>query len=223
MIVKDLMIQRTIEMSGKPVRMGGVTFYMRLGRLHCQLSKRERGSGKEWARTPARMRAVEKFTAMKGVNAHARKAYRGLAVWEAARRRNAPWMTAENYREMVMSPYYDEQGRVADFEHLVVSEGDLLLPQGMTMEQEGGRVTLRWDAGQDEARARPGDALRVFEVNEGRPQRLGRVEVYARRGDGVATFAVGVKFGPQVHVYPFFEREGEGRFSPNSHMRAAAE
>lgn len=199
--------------------MGGVTFYVRKGRVCAQESRRPAASGKNWVMTPARERSLRRFRSTRLVSGYLATVYDGLPVWETAAAVAAPRLTGTNYRERVMSPYYDDAGFVRDFANLVVSEGRVLPSPGMRCEYADGVVTLRWEAGTESPWSRPTDTLHVFHVRESKPGHMGRArEVTATRGDGVARLELRVAPGDRLHVYPFFGRADRSGFSRNGHF-----
>ena len=204
---------------GQPLRVGGVTFYVRKGRVCAQESRRPAASGKNWVMTPARERSLRRFRSTRLVSGYLATVYDGLPVWETAAAVAAPRLTGTNYRERVMSPYYDDAGFVRDFANLVVSEGRVLPSPGMRCEYADGVVTLRWEAGTESPWSRPTDTLHVFHVRESKPGHMGRArEVTATRGDGVARLELRVAPGDRLHVYPFFGRADRSGFSRNGHF-----
>lgn len=204
---------------GQPLRVGGVTFYVRKGRVCAQESRRPAASGKNWVMTPARERSLRRFRSTRLVSGYLATVYDGLPVWETAAAVAAPRLTGMNYRERVMSPYYDDAGFVRDFANLVVSEGRVLPSPGMRCEYADGVVTLRWEAGTESPWSRPTDTLHVFHVRESKPGHMGRArEVTATRGDGVARLELRVAPGDRLHVYPFFGRADRSGFSRNGHF-----
>lgn len=204
---------------GQPLRVGGVTFYVRKGRVCAQESRRPAASGKNWVMTPARERSLRRFRSTRLVSGYLATVYDGLPVWETAAAVAAPRLTGTNYRERVMSPYYDDAGFVRDFANLVVSEGRVLPSPGMRCEYADGVVTLRWEAGTESPWSRPTDTLHVFHVRESKPGHMGRArEVTAMRGDGVARLELRVAPGDRLHVYPFFGRADRSGFSRNGHF-----
>ena len=238
-------MQAAIEHSGKPLRTGGNTFYMRDGKLCIQASRRPASSGKNWVQTPARERCNRHFAAMRAVATYLKGVYEGLPVWQLAKKRQGWRMTVENFLMRVMTPYFDEKGEVRDFEGIPLSEGGLVPPSGLRAEYAGGVVTLRWNVGEDEARARHADTLQAVWVREARAGHVGRVAPAAlageadgsgshpaaragsaeedgvratTRGDGAASFAVGLNPGDRLHIYPFFAAEDMSDFSRNGHI-----
>ena len=204
---------------GQPLRVGGVTFYVRKGRVCAQESRRPAASGKNWVMTPARERSLRRFRSTRLVSGYLATVYDGLPVWETAAAVAAPRLTGTNYRERVMSPYYDDAGFVRDFANLVVSEGRVLPSPGMRCEYADGVVTLRWEAGTESPWSRPTDTLHVFHVRESKPGHMGRVrEVTAMRADGVVRLELRVAPGDRLHVYPFFGRADRSGFSRNGHF-----
>ena len=90
-------LQAAIEHSGKPLRTGGNTFYMRDGKLCIQASRRPASSGKNWVQTPARERCNRHFAAMRAVATYLKGVYEGLPVWQLAKKRQGWRMTVENF------------------------------------------------------------------------------------------------------------------------------
>ena len=152
MRIERLILREAIESTGKPLRTGGSTFYVRNGKLCVQSSTRPEHSGKNWKRTPARTKSNRRFAALRNVSTYLKEVYAGLPVWEVAKAKQSRTMTVENYLMSVMTPYFDEKGEVRDFEGIPLSEGGLVPPSGLRAEYAGGVVTLRWNVGEDEAR-----------------------------------------------------------------------
>ena len=245
MRIERLILREAIESTGKPLRTGGSTFYVRNGKLCVQSSTRPEHSGKNWKRTPARTKSNRRFAALRNVSTYLKEVYAGLPVWEVAKAKLSRTMTVENYLMSVMTPYFDEKGEVRDFEGIPLSEGGLVPPSGLRAEYAGGVVTLRWNVGEDEARARHADTLQAVWVREARAGHVGRVAPAAlageadgsgshpaaragsaeedgaraaTRGDGAASFAMGLNPGDRLHIYPFFAAEDMSDFSRNGHI-----
>ena len=123
-------LQAAIEHSGKPLRTGGNTFYMRDGKLCIQASRRPASSGKNWVQTPARERCNRHFAAMRAVATYLKGVYEGLPVWQLAKKRQGWRMTVENFLMRVMRPYFDERGEMVRCEGALMSVGDLV-PGGL--------------------------------------------------------------------------------------------
>ena len=187
----------------------------------------------------------EELEAHPRADTYLKEVYAGLPVWEVAKAKLSRTMTVENYLMSVMTPYFDEKGEVRDFEGIPLSEGGLVPPSGLRAEYAGGVVTLRWNVGEDEARARHADTLQAVWVREARAGHVGRVAPAAlageadgsgshpaaragsaeedgaraaTRGDGAASFAVGLNPGDRLHIYPFFAAEDMSDFSRNGHI-----
>lgn len=204
---------------GEPLRLDGVTFYKRMGRVCAQPSKRPACSGKNWELTEMRSLSRLRFTAMRSVTEYVLEVYGDLPVWREGARRYAPRLTAGNYAHRVLAPYFDERGRVCDFENFRASVGEVTPAAGMSCEYADGRVTLRWDAGRSAAGARPTDRLHVVHVSESSPGHIGRAwTLTATRADGFAAFDVPLRPGERLHVYPFFSTEDLSGFSPSRHF-----
>lgn len=204
---------------GEPLRTEGTTIYKRMGRVCVQPSRRPGCSGKKWERTEGRRRVNTRFATMRSVTEYLLGVYAGLPVWKAGAARYAPRLTAGNYAHRVMAPYFDEEGRVADFENFQASVGEVAPAAGMTCEYDGGAVTLRWDGERGAARSRPTDTLHVIHVSERTPGHVGRARVVAvTRADGVARFEVRLAPGERLHVYPFFASADLTDFSRNGHF-----
>lgn len=204
---------------GEPLRLDGVTFYKRMGRVCAQPSKRPACSGKNWELTEMRSISRLRFTAMRSVTEYVLEVYGDLPVWREGARRYAPRLTAGNYAHRVLAPYFDERGRVCDFENFRASVGEVTPAAGMSCEYADGRVTLRWDAGRSAAGARPTDRLHVVHVSESSPGHIGRAwTLTATRADGFAAFDVPLRPGERLHVYPFFSTEDLSGFSPSRHF-----
>ena len=85
MKIERLILREAIESTGKPLRTGGSTFYVRNGKLCVQSSTRPEHSGKNWKRTPARTKSNRRFAALRNVSTYLKEVYAGLPVWGTAR------------------------------------------------------------------------------------------------------------------------------------------
>lgn len=220
-ISTNVLVGALLEAKGK-VRMGGVTIYRQEGGIRMQKSARPHCSGRKWKRTEGRARCVGRFAALRGVAEYLKGVYEELPVWRLAVERQGRRMRVDNYLMRVMWAYFDEEGRVSDFEGLPVSEGLLVPPSGVACEYADGEVRLTWAAGGDGCRARATDRLVVMWVRESRPGHVGRAKALeAVRGDGEARFELELKPGERLHVYPFFAAEDMSDFSRNGHACVA--
>ena len=212
-------LQAAIEHSGKPLRTGGNTFYMRDGKLCIQASRRPASSGKNWVQTPARERCNRHFAAMRAVATYLKGVYEGLPVWQLAKKRQGWRMTVENFLMRVMRPYFDERGEMVRCEGALMSVGELVPPRGLAGEYAEGKLSLRWEAGEDAPGASRTDRLEVVYVRESRRGHVGRAQLEgAVRGDGEAAFALELAPGDRLHVFPFFAAADLSDFSRNGYL-----
>lgn len=224
MKVEQSLIEAYIRATGRPLRIDGLTFYLRMGQLCCQESQRERVSGRKWQKTEARERTKLFFMAMRWVCSQMKEALGDLPVWRVARQLYAPRMSADNYMHSVLSPYYNVRGWVQDFENLTVSVGELAPARGMKAAWVDGQVTLTWEFEAGMPHAEGTDVLHVLLVREwaaGIPVLVKGLE--ARRRDGVVSFPFEFNKAGVLHVYPFWGREDETAFSRNVHFALTGE
>lgn len=218
MLKASLIIEALVEMKGK-VRIGGLTIYKQNGKICKQLSKRKDCSNEKWKRTEKREKNVAHFAAMRRVADYLAEVYKELPVWRLAAKRCEKRMPEVSYLMRVMWAYFDERGRVMNFEGLPLSEGGLVPPSGMSCEYADGTVRLRWSSGDGGYGAHLTDRLVVMYVREAKAGHVGKVKgVTATRRDGEVSFPLQITAGERVHLYPFFAAADLSDFSRNAHV-----
>ena len=204
----------------KTVRGTTTTLYWRLGNLVIRRRRNRNVSGKKWKRTPSREQAINKFTNGKRLVTAFLLELGDVSPWRrAARLYGKNGQTGENFFFSRVHGYLPADGKIQDFAHFRLSEGQLLLSPGMRLSREGCTVTLEWDATGKHSLASPDDWLHVGVVHESEANGLILADTGgARRGDGKAVFTLDPARGTRVRLYPFFGREDNSEFSANDYF-----
>lgn len=208
----------------KRIRIDGMTYYWRNGKVYACPSKRPHCSGKNWKKTPKREKNKGDFSGNRYHGSHVKDVYAGLPVWKHAYALGGePGQTYDNYRHSVNSGCVDKDGNVFDFRHFTVSIGKLWMPVEMTLERAGDEFTFRWEDKRDIPLARPGDVLHVFFITASMPSALRRVSsLSAVRAGGEASFFLPGVGKELCHFYPFFANAANNGFSKNDYFISPA-
>ena len=176
----------------KRFRVGGITYYYRLGKLQACPSKR----------------ITLKKKIRKDENG---KRFGDLPVWKIAAAQRG--MTDDNLIQSTNYKYLDEKGKILDMEGFQVSLGPLALPLNLRATRNGTLVSITWDDPRDEPSAAPTDRMMVgifyadyrdtftLEKETGTTRRDGKCEIILRDDDG------------EVCIHPFFARADNTAFS----------
>ena len=201
-------------MEEKPLRMEGVTYYMRNGRL-CVRPSRYR---KRKKRTTAEEAASNRFTEVRKFWTLYRRALGDLPVWRVAAREQGANQGDTLFHRLNSGCIRGGEG-VWAFPAFRFSTGSLDMPALRSAGREGEKVVLEWEVDEDRAGARWSDRVYVGYFHDADPRvpRLVVAEGVCRQ-DGGAVLAIppaeGVSEGP-LHVYLFFGNEEGTRFSPS--------
>ena len=204
----------------KRFRVGGITYYYRLGKLQACPSKRitlkkkirkDENGNIIPDRTPKQRKNNTKFTFARYMFAFIRKRFGDLPVWKIAAAQRG--MTDDNLIQLTKYTYRDENGKILDMEGFQVSLGPLALPLNLRATRDGTLVTITWDDLRDEPSAAPTDRMMVgifyadyrntftLEKETGATRRDGKCEITLRDDDG------------EVCIHPFFARADNTAFS----------
>lgn len=152
----------------KRFRVGGITYYYRLGKLQACPSKRitlkkkirkDENGNIIPDRTPKQRKNNTKFTFARYMFAFIRKRFGDLPVWKIAAAQRG--MTDDNLIQSTNYKYLDEKGKILDMEGFQVSLGPLALPLNLRATRDGTLVTITWDDLRDEPSAAPTDRMMV--------------------------------------------------------------
>ncbi len=216
-------------MEEKPLRMEGVTYYMRNGRL-CVRPSRYR---KRKKRTTAEEAASNRFTEVRKFWTLYRRALGDLPVWRVAAREQGANQGDTLFHRLNSGCIRGGEG-VWAFPAFRFSTGSLDMPALRSARREGDGVVLEWEVDEDRAGARWSDRVYVgyfhgtdprvphLAVAEGVCRKDGRVAVAmlpaeeegAGKSDGAGKGLKGREEVP-LHVYLFFGNEEGTRFSPS--------
>ena len=181
----------------KRFRVGGITYYYRLGKLQACPSKRitlkkkirkDENGNIIPDRTPKQRKNNTKFTFARYMFAFIRKRFGDLPVWKIAAAQRG--MTDDNLIQSTNYKYLDEKGKILDMEGFQVSLGPLALPLNLRATRNGTLVSITWD-----------DPRFTLEKETGATRRDGKCEIILRDDDG------------EVCIHPFFARADNTAFS----------
>ena len=204
----------------KRFRVGGITYYYRLGKLQACPSRRSTLRKKKKKdkdgniipdRTPKQRKNNIKFTFARYMFAFIREGFGDLPVWKIAAAQRG--MTDDNLIHSTNYRYLDEKGEILDMEGFQVSLGPLALPINLRATRNSTLVTITWDDSRDNPSAAPTDRMMVgifyanyrdtftLEKETGATRRDGKCEITLRNDDG------------EVCIHPFFARADNTAFS----------
>ncbi|MDE7074716.1 MAG: hypothetical protein K2O69_06695 [Odoribacter sp.] len=167
---------------------------------------------------PEHWKLMNRFRGVQGYYAFFKKCV-SAEIWRAAG--EAEGRRADNLFNRTNSRCFNEEGNLADFATFRFSQGALLLPRHITLEDEGaGRWRVRWEEERAGALVAGTDRLCVGVIHEEHPDspRL-LAEVSGVRGDLTGTFELEKEPGETVHVYCFWGREDGTAFSDSFYFK----
>lgn len=147
-----------------------------------------------------------------------------LPIWKLAGKEYGK--TANNYFSHVNKGIFDKNGKVRDHDELVLSEGTLLNPSGMTIEQTGDTTyKINWTPESEGKTGAEDDRLMVLvykdETEEGHYFSILWAEnTNGTRAEGTGTFTIPPVMGKEnLHVYCFFGSPDDSAYSRSKHFR----
>ena len=202
-----------------PVRMGGMTYFVRNGRFQACASKRVAKK----KRTEKEIAMCQHFAEVRMLWKMYRRAVGELPVWRVAAREAGAAKSDSLFHSLNGACVRAEEG-VHAFPAFRFAAGSLDMPVVKNVHREGWQVTLAWENDEAQAAARKKDRIYVgyFYDTQPRVPQLAIVE-NARRQDGKATIdipAQGQPAGTPLHLYLFFGTEKNDRFSPSVYSLA---
>ena len=210
----------------KRFRVGGITYYYRLGKLQACLSKRPTFKKRKRKdkdgniipdRTPKQRKNNTKFTYARYPFAFLRKSFGDLPVWKIAAAQRG--MTDDNLMQSINYKYLDDEGQILDLEGFRISLGSLSLPINLRATRHGTQVFITWNDLRDEPSAASTDRMLVgiFYANDRKTFTLEK-ETGATRKDGKCEITLQEDDG-EVFIHPFFARADNTAFSENKAFR----
>jgi hypothetical protein len=197
-----------------PLRLEGITYYLRNGRV-CARPSHHR---KKKKLSEAERSATGRFTEVRKLWVMFRRALGDLSVWRVAAREEGASQGDTLFHRLNAGCIRSGEG-VWCFPAFRFAAGSLDMPALRSAGREGEKVVLEWEVDEDRAGARWSDRVYVGYFHDADPRvpRLVVAEGVCRQ-DGGAALAIppaeGVSEG-LLHVYLFFGNEEGTRFSPS--------
>ena len=204
------------RMSGRLGR--GVFAYNRMGKIILRRSpgKRKKSSDKQ-------EKSMNVFSLMNGLYPYVKRTL-GIPVWKLAGAKHGKM--ANNYFTSVNRGILNDDGMMRDYGQFVLTEGELLNPDGMAVEAMGnGQFCVTWVA-EGGCRTRRGtDRLMVlvlWEEKDGKPLTFGfkwAKDVTGKRNEGSGTFSLPFAREKEfLHAYCFFGAADDSAYSRSVHF-----
>ena len=216
---RQLNLLKEMVKSGGPIRMEGMTYYVRNGKLQACASKR----GRRKVRTEKEVAANDRFSEVRTLWRMYRRAAGELPVWRMAAREAGAAKSDSLFHSLNGACVRAGEG-VWAFPAFRFAAGALEMPVVTGVAREGWRVTLEWEYDGAHAEARDGDRVYVGYFYGTQPQvpQLAVAEGVCRK-DGRAVVDIppmGQPEGTPLHLYLFFGTERNDRFSPSVYCPA---
>lgn len=214
-----LNLLREIVRGGGPIRMGGMTYYVRNGKFQACASKR----AKRKERTEKEMAMNSRFAEVRTLWRMYRRAVGELPVWQVAARETGAAKSDSLFHSFNGACVRPQEG-VWAFSAFRFSAGSLDMPVLKSVRREGWRVILEWENDGAQAELRKKDRIYVgyFYDTQPRVPQLAIAENTCRQ-DGKATIdipSMGQPEGIPLHLYLFFGTAKNDRFSPSAYCLA---
>lgn len=213
MQVKDL---STPLMKG---RMGNLIYYVRNGK-QCVRRVAIPGKKRKWeeeGRTTKQKTVTGRFAIVQAFYSKYSECI-SPEIWRLAAREER--RMAPNLFNSVNSHCFSGDGELIDFEKFRFTQGCLVLPRKIRMEQKGKYYRITWEEERNLETAAPTDRLCVGVLYAGYPlaPRLA-LETSGVRADLYGEFRLDETMGKEAHVYCFFARENETAFSESCYFK----
>lgn len=216
---RQLNLLKEMVKSGGPIRMEGMTYYVRNGKLQACASKR----GRRKVRTEKEVAANDRFSEVRTLWRMYRRAAGELPVWRMAAREAGAAKSDSLFHSLNGACVRAGEG-VWAFPAFRFAAGSLEMPVVTGVAREGWRVTLEWEYDGAHAEARDGDRVYVGYFYGTQPQvpQLAVAEgVCWKDGRVVVDIPpMGQPEGTPLHLYLFFGTERNDRFSPSVYCPA---
>jgi len=200
-------------LSQGPVRLDGVTYYLRNGRV-CVRPSHHKKRGK---RSEAELATTGRFVEMRKLWTMYRRAVGELPVWRVAARGVGAGQGDTLFHRLNAGCVRGGEG-VWAFPAFRFAAGSLDMPVLREAWRERGTVTLEWEVDEDHAGARWSDRVYVGYFYDAEPRVPGLVEASTQRVAGQATVEIPLleeRADAALHLYLFFGNEDGTRFSPS--------
>lgn len=204
-------------------RMGNLIYYVRNGK-QCVRRVAIPGKKRKWEMEER----SEKQKALSGRFAIVQTFYSEYCervspvIWRLAAKENG--QMPHNLFNSLNCKCFSGSGMLVDFEKFLFTQGQLLLPWSMRIEQNGRSYRVTWEEERDWETAAPTDKLCVgvlYSRYPGAPRLLSQVT--GRRGELCGEFSPDEILGKDAHIYCFFAREDETAFSESCYFRVGGE
>lgn len=211
---EQLNLLKEMVKNGGPVRVEGMTYYVRNGKLQACASKR----GKREKRTENEVASSDHFTEVRALWRMYRRAVGVLPVWRVAARETGAAKSDSLFHSLNGACVRAGEG-VWAFPAFRFAAGSLDMPVVTGAEREGWQVTLEWEGDGAQAEARKEDRVYVgyfYGTQPQVPQLLAPANVCRRDGRAVVDIPpMGQPEGTPLHLYLFFGTADDKRFSPS--------
>lgn len=204
-------------LTGGPLKLDGVTYYMQGGRVRSCKSKR----GKKKSRSEGEQNSSDRFTEARKMWRMYRRATGGLPVWKIRARETGSPKSDTLFHSVNGGCFRPGEG-VWAFPTFRFSMGTLDAPVITNTKRDGWKVTIQWENNADCTKTRLSDQVYMgyfYHTLPRSPQFMGHID--ARRADGEITVtipAAGQPDGTPLHLYLFFGSGQQDRFSPSEYV-----
>lgn len=214
-----LNLLREIVKGSGPIRVGGMTYYVRNGKFQACASKR---AGRK-ERTEKEIASSDHFAEVRTLWKMYRRAVGELPVWRMAAREVGAAKSDSLFHSLNGACVRPQEG-VWAFSAFPFATGSLDVPVLKSVQREGWQVALEWENDGAQAEVRKKDRVYVGYFYDTQPQvpQLALTE-NGRRQDGRILINIppmGQPEGTPLHLYLFFGSEKNDRFSPSVYLLA---
>ncbi|WP_018339080.1 MULTISPECIES: DUF6266 family protein [Butyricimonas] len=190
--------------------------YTRMGKTILRKSPGKRKKSSEGQKT-----CMNNFSLMSMTYSYVKRVLQ-LPIWKLAGKEYGK--TANNYFSHVNKGIFDKNGEVRDHDELVLSEGSLLNPSGMTIEHTGeSTYKISWIPENENTTGAADDQLMVLVYTENVPRYFSirwADNTTGTRAEGTGTFTIPPTMGKEdLHVYCFFGSSDGNAYSRSKHFR----
>jgi len=114
---------------------------------------------------------------------------------------------------------FDDEGQLIGLENLKLSVGSLPLPTGIVVQNDGvvaGAIRITWEDNSGIGKASATDRLRVVAISNG--ALVDMKGLAFTRSEGLANVQLPYGSGVTIHVYVFFQNDGNTMYSKDFHQ-----
>jgi len=114
---------------------------------------------------------------------------------------------------------FDDEGQLIGLENLKLSVGSLPLPTGIVVQNDGvvaGAIRITWEDNSGIGKASATDRLRVVAISNG--ALVDMKGLAFTRSEGLANVQLPYGSGVTIHVYVFFQNDGNTMYSRDFHQ-----